>query len=591
MERRLAAILAADVVDYSSRMEADEEGTHKLLKESRHRIIEPAIQRHGGKIFKLTGDGVLVELPSIVTAIECAIEIQRNIKAAGAELPAEKQLQLRIGISIGDVIIDDDDVYGTGVNIAVRLEALAAPGGICVSGAAFEQARGRSDLAFSFLGQRALKNISTPVAVYEVGLEPGATGEKTRPGLATLPTNRPSLAILPFTNLGGGGLQDYFCDGITRDLITELSRFRSLFVISANSSFKYRGPDVDRNRIGRELGVRYLGDGSVQRAGNQLRANAELIDAQTGVQIWADRYSHDIEDPIGLQDWLAHSLASRLHDRLSHAEMEVIRRKPPNSLKSYELWLQGTEFHESNEPDAYAMAHKLYERALEIDPGFARAYASLAELTYMESVLANWGEEGKDDVAQAAAYAQKALALDDQDANGHAVMGWVQMVRHQFSKAARHWEQAISLNPNDADILMWRATSLAFLGEPEKGVEAAKLAMRLNPFHPDWYLSDYAVVLFFCQRFEEMQAIYDVIPELFPHTPGWRAAAYSHLGDMQAAQTSAAAFTRNITRIWTGKAGAGTHDYGAWFMRCIPLAQKREQEIMREGLKKAGLLD
>lgn len=591
MERRLAAILAADVVGYASLMEADEEGTHKLLKERRRSIIEPVIKKHGGHVFKLTGDGVLVEFPSVVAAVECAVEVQHGNARANEEEPAGPQIQLRIGISIGDIIVDEDDIYGIGVNLAARLQTLAAPGGICVSGAAVDQARGGTGLAFRLVGQRNLKNISTPVMVYEVDHEQHGSGERPRREPAVRPTDRPSLAILPFTNLGGSSLQDYFCDGITRDLIAELSRFRSLFVISANSTFRYRGPNIDRSRVGQELGVRYLGDGSVQRVGNQLRATAELIDAETGVEIWADRYVHDVEDPIGLQDRLARSLASRLHERLQHAETELVRRKPPASLRSYELWLQGVESHETNTPEGYADARRLYQRAIEIDPGFARVYASLAELTYMESVLANWGVEDKDDVAEPATYAQKALALDDQDANGHAVMGWVHMVRRQFAKAARHWEQATALNPNDADIMMWRATSLAFLGQPEKGVEAAKLAMQLNPFHPDWYLSDYAVVLFFCRRFEEMLAVYDVIPELFPHTPAWRAAAYAHLGRMQEAQDRAAAFARNIAAIWAGPPEAGARDYGRWFMRCIPLARAEEQEIMREGLRRAGLLD
>jgi TolB-like protein/cytochrome c-type biogenesis protein CcmH/NrfG len=559
------------------------------LKARRKTLYEPAIAGHGGSIVKLMGDGALIEFPSIVAALQCAIAMQQANEQANAELPDTRRIRLRMGINIGDVLIDEGDIFGTGVNIAARLEALAEPGGICISGAARDQVTGHLDVEFRYRGPQALRNIAEPVAVYDIGPAPGPGTARALPGFS-LP-DRPSLAVLPFQNLGGEGLAQYFSDGITRDLITELSRFRSLFVIAANSSFRYRDGDRDQTRIGRELGVRYLGDGSVQRVGRQLRVTAELVDAQTGVQVWADRYSNDVDDPMAIQDWLAHNIASRLHNRLEHAEFELSKRKPPAGLRSYDLWLQGTELHESSETDGYARAHELYQRAIEADPTFARAYASLAELVYMESVLSNWGQEGKDDTAEAAALARKALALDNQDANGHAVMAWVHMVRREFARASRHWDLATSLNPNDADIIMWRATALAFLGRPEEGIDAAQTAMRLNPLHPDWYLSDYAVVLFFCRRFEEMLALYEAMPELYPHTPGWRAAGYAHLGRKAEAEERAAAFARNIAAIWTGPAHATPKDYGRWFFNCIPLRRPEEREIMATGLRLAGLLN
>ena len=592
MERRLAAIMATDVAGYSRLMEEDEEWTHTTLKERRKTLFEPTIRQARGHVVKLTGDGALVEFPSVLAAVQCAIQIQRLNKHENEPLPEGRRIHLRIGVSIGDVMFDEGDIYGTGVNIAGRLQTIAPPDGICISGAAREQVRGRTDVDFTLRGQEQLRNIPEPIAVYEVG--PGLLESPheppTLPALPSIP-ERPSLAILPFENLGGEGVQQYFSDGITRDLITELSRFRSLFVISANSSFRFRGRAKDQVRIGRELGVRYLGDGSVQRIGSQLRVTAELVDAETGVRVWGDRYNHDVEDPTAVQDWLAHNIASRIHNRLEQAELEIGKRKPPNALKAYDLWLQGVAHHESTSADGYAKAHELYNRAIEADPGFARVYASLAELVYMESVFSNWGQEGKDDSAEAARYAEKAIALDDQDANGHAVMGWIHMVRHEFAKAERHWDMANSLNPNDADIMMWRATAMAFLGELDKATEAAKLAMRLNPLHPDWYQSDYAVVLFFCRRFEEMQAIYDIVPELFPHTPGWRAAAYAHLGRMQEAADKAASFCRNIAAIWSGRPDATPRDYGRWFVKIIPLRRPEEQEVMQTGLRLAGLLD
>jgi adenylate cyclase len=590
MERRLAAILAADVVGYSSLMERDEEGTYAAFKDRLRTLIEPTLAAHGGHVVKRTGDGLLAELSSIVDAVKCAVEIQRRNEDHNLTLSADRRIRFRLGINIGDVIIEDGDIYGNGVNIAARLESLAPPGGIYISGAAVDQAQERAGVSFRYLGNRQLRNIAEPVAVYEVDQE---RANEAPSAFALLPqaSERPSVAILPFQNLSAKGKADYFSDGITRDLITELSRFRSLFVISADSSFRFRGPQKNRRAIGRELGVRYLGDGTVQRVGRELRVTAELIDARTGVEVWADRYSHDARDPAGMQDWLAQNLASRLHSSLQFAELDLIKRKPPSGLKSYDLWLQGTYCHETNDPDGYARARVLYKQAIEADPGFARAYASLAELSYMESVLSNWGREDKDDSAEAESYAKTALVLDYQDANAHAVTAWVHMVRREFSKAARHWDIAVALNPNDADIMMWRASALAFLGEPEKGIEAAQLAMRLNPLHPDWYLNDYAVVLFFARRYEEMLSVLDVISDLFPHTPGWRAAGYAHLGRMAEARDKAVQFERNIAAIWSGAPGATAKDYGRWLMQCIPLARPREQETMREGLRKSGLLD
>jgi class 3 adenylate cyclase/tetratricopeptide (TPR) repeat protein len=590
MDRRLAAILAADVVGFSSLMERDEVGTHIAFKERLRNLIEPTLSAHGGHVVKRTGDGLLAEFSSIVGAVRCAVEIQRLNENENLPLNSDRRLHLRLGINIGDIIFEDGDIHGTGVNIAVRLESIAPPDGIYISGAAVAQAQERAGVGFRYVGHRLLRNIAEPVAVYEV--ERGRVGE-TSPSPATTPpiNERPSVAVLPFKNLGAKGRKNYFSDGITRDLITELSRFRSLFVISADSSFRFRSSKKSRRAIGQELGVRYLGDGSVQRVGRELRVTAELIDAQTGAEVWADRYSHDARDPAGMQNWLAGNLASRLNSSQQFAELDLIKRKPPSGLKTYDLWLQGTFWHESNDPDGYAKARVFYQRAIEADLGFARAYASLAELAYMESVLSNWGREDKDDCAEAESYAKTALALDYQDANAHAVTAWVHMVRREFSRAVRHWDLAAGLNPNYADIMMWRATALAFMGDAQKGIESAQLAIRLNPLHPDWYLNDYGVVLFFARRYEEMLSVFDVISELFPHTPGWRAAAYAHLGRMDEARRRAAQFERNIAAIWSGAPDATVTDYGRWFMRCIPLAHPREQETMREGLRKAGLLD
>ncbi len=601
MERHLAAILTTDVVGYSRLMGMDEEGTHLALRVRRIELFDPATLRHRGRVIKLLGDGALIEFTSIVDALSCAIEIQKLNEAENTTLPDDRRIRLRMGINVGDVMLDENDIYGTGVNIAARLQTLATPGGICISGIAVEQVRGLVDAQFHYLGRRELKNIAEPVAVFEVksgadnvdgqgGQGPERPGRG--PGLgstAKLPADRPSIAVMPFQNMGDGGLQQYFADGITRDLTTELSRFRSLFVIAANSSLRFRDQTQSRSEIGLALGARYLLDGSVQRIGSTLKVNAQLTDTGLGVQIWGERYASSVEDPTAVQERLAHDIAANLNSRLESAELSLSKRKAPTSLRSYDLFLQGAEWHELGGAEGYAKARELYERAIVADPEFARPYASFAELTYMESVLARWGVEDKDDCAEAWALTQRALSLDSQDSGSHAIAAWIHMVRRQFAKADRHWRLAAELNPNDADIMMWRATALAFLGEPERGVAAAEEAMRLNPLHPEWYLSDYAVALFFCRRFEEMLEVYELIPEIYPHTPGWRAAAYAHLGKLAEAQDRAAAFARNIADIWEGPPGAGPRDYGQWFVRCIPLRRDKERDLMVEGLRLAGL--
>ncbi len=590
MERRLAAILATDVVGYSRLMENDDEGTVATLKERRKTLFEPAIGQHRGHIVKLMGDGALVEFPSVVAALRCAIAVQRLNERENETLLESRAIRLRMGIDIGDVLVDEGDIFGTGVNVAARLQGIAEPGGICISAAAREQTLGQPDLAFRYRGDHELHNIAEPIRVYDVDPTGATTPSNATLRSASLPLpDRPSIAVLPFESLGRKSDQRYFSDGMTRDIITELSRFRSLFVVAANSSFRFRRDKRDQARVGRELGVRYLVDGSVQRLGRQLSVTVQLVDALTGLHVWGERYSHDIEDPTAIQQTLVQSIASQLHNRLEHAELAIARRRPPASLRSYELWLQGNEWHESSAPDGYQRARRYYERAIAADPAIARAYASLAEIAYMESLLASWGREDEDAFKLAGEFARRAIALDSHDANGHAMMAWVLMYRRQFAKAMRHWGLATTLNPNDADILMSKATALAYLGQPDEGAEAAKAAMRLNPLHPDWYLSDYAVVLFFARRFEEMLSIYDIIPELFPHTPGWRAAAHAHLGQMAEARDHAAAFTRNIAAIWAGSPDATPQDYGSWFVRCSPMRRHAEREIMETGLRLAGL--
>src|SRR6202521_2781761 len=372
--RRLAAILAADVAGYSRLMGADEEGTHERLKAHRRALVDPKITEHRGRIVKTTGDGMLVEFASVVDAVRCAVEVQRGMAERNAEVPQEQRIEFRIGINVGDIILDGGDIFGDGVNVAARLEGLAEPGGICLSGDAQRQVRGKLDVVFEDAGEQRLKNIAWPVRVFRV--RPAGAAANARPALA-LP-DKPSIAVLPFQNLSGDPEQEYFADGMVEDIITALSRFRNLFVISRNSSFTYKGHAVDVKQVGRELGVRYVLEGSVRKAANRVRITAQLIDAATGAHLWADRFDGGLEDIFSLQDQVTASVVGAIAPKLEQAEIERAKRKPTESLDAYDYYLRGIASVNLGTRDANAEALRLFYRASELDPDFATAYGMAA---------------------------------------------------------------------------------------------------------------------------------------------------------------------------------------------------------------------
>ncbi len=510
MERQLVAVLAADVVGYSRMMHDDEVGTFHDLKMRRLTLFEPSLRSYRGRLVKTMGDGLLVEFGSAVDAVNCAIALQEANQAVDAPRPAERRLVLRIGISLSDVMRDRDDIYGTGVNIAARLQSIAEPNGVAISGAVLEQVRGKIPRQAKSRGPQLLKNIADPIEVFDLppaaspepdSAAPSPSAASSAPGAArrnvagALPLpDRPSIAVLPLDNLSNDPSQQYFSDGVSEDIITELSRFRSLFVIARNSSFRYRGGDVEIARVGRELGVQYVVEGSIQRSGDRLRATVQLIDVLNGFHVWADRYDYRVDDLFSVQDDITRNIASRVTNRLEHAHIEAAKRNAPGTLRAYDLWLRGVECHDQGTDDGHAKARQFYDAAIKADPTFARPYCGLAELVFMQMVFPDWSgappREG-----EAMELAQKAVTLDAQEAHGHAILGWAQLLLRKFGRARRHLERAAALNPNDADCAMTRALGLAFLGDAKTGVEVARLAIRLNPFHPDWYLSDLAVML------------------------------------------------------------------------------------------------
>ncbi|MEE8144101.1 MAG: adenylate/guanylate cyclase domain-containing protein, partial [Kiloniellales bacterium] len=411
MERRLAAILAADVVGYTRLMGADETGTLRRLSELRQQVLEPLIAEHHGRIVKLMGDGLLVEFASVVNALTCAVAWQNGVAQREAAADEDKRFKFRIGINLGDVIVEGDDIHGDGVNIAARLEGQAEPGGICLSGDAYRQAQGKVEIDFEDLGEHDLKNVAEPVRVYRIAGD-GAEATPAKAPLA-LP-DKPSIAVLPFDNMSGDPEQEYLADGISEDLITALSKIRWFFVIARSSTFTYKGQAVEVTQVARELGVRYVIEGSVRKAGNRVRITAQLIDATTGRHVWAERYDRDLADIFELQDEMTQTIVGAVEPELSAAERERAVRKPPESLDAWETYQRGLWHLWSFTKDDSAEAQRLLRRAQELDPGFATAYAFESYSHYLDAVL-GFAEAPGESLAAALTAARKALAVDDKD--------------------------------------------------------------------------------------------------------------------------------------------------------------------------------
>jgi adenylate cyclase len=467
--RRLAAILAADVVGYSRLIGADEAGTLARLRTLRREVVDPLVAENGGRVFKTTGDGLLAEFPSTVQALRCAIGVQERLR--GGEL--QGQLQLRIGVHQGDVVVEGDDLLGDGVNVAARLEPLAEPGGICISGRVREDAAGKLALEVEDLGEPELKNIAQRHRVFRVRLD-----QPERPALA-LP-DKPSLAVLPFTNLSDDKEQEYFADGIADDILTVLSRLRWLFVIARNSSFSYRGRSLDMRQIGRELGVRYLLEGSVRRAGGRLRLTAQLIDAATGSQVWAEKYEGAAEAVFDLQDRIAEAVAGILSPTIIEAEIERMQRKRPESLDAYDLTLRALSLIFEFTRDAFESALEVSREAIRRAPGYARAYAfaalASANLYILRAVTFSQAAGEVIDLAD------RALRADRSDPQVLSVAGFVYATfAHDLTRGIALHEEALALNPNDAWCLLNSGWLLLRAGDCRRAIEQIELAMRLSP--------------------------------------------------------------------------------------------------------------
>ncbi|QIG46566.1 adenylate/guanylate cyclase domain-containing protein [Nordella sp. HKS 07] len=529
MERKLAAILAADVVGYSRLMGQDEAGTLQALKAVRAELIDPRIAEHKGRVFKATGDGLLAEFPSVVNAVACAIDIQRGMHSRTAELPEDRAIRLRIGVHVGDVIIEADDIFGDGVNVAARLEGMAPPGGVVVSGTVRDHLGNRLDAQFHDMGEHTLKNIDHPIRVFQVQLDRAPAFQQ--PTLA-LP-DKPSIAVLPFDNLSSDRDQDYFADGIVEEIITALTRMRWLFVIARNSSFAYKGRAVDVKQIGRELGVRYILEGSVRKSGDKVRITGQLIDTSTGAHLWADRIEGGLENIFDFQDQVTTSVIGAISPRLEEAEIERAKRKPTENLDAYDYYLRGLAgVHQWTRQSCEEALSNFY-CAIHIDPSFAAAYG-MAARTFVLRKGSGWVADREAEVAEAVRLARRAAQLgkDDAVALSTAGIAFSFMVgNHEEGKVLT--DRAIELNPNSAWAWLWSGWIRMWLGEPEAAIDRVSRALRLNPTDPHSY-SMYGALAhahFFAGRFTEALSWAEMAVREKPDflLPGCMAAASSAL--------------------------------------------------------------
>jgi adenylate cyclase len=503
-KRKLTAILSADVIGYSRLMRDDEEATVRDI--AAHRVlISEIIQQHNGRVVDSPGDNILAEFASVVDAVNGAIKIQQEIKKSNADIPADRRMEFRIGINLGDVIEEDDRIYGDGVNIAARVEKLAIAGGICISGTVYEHVKDKISLEYEYLGEQIVKNISEPIRLYHIptkssDVSPGEVRETHFP-------DRPSIAVLPFVNISENPEQEYFSDGITEDLITDLSKISGLFIIARNSVFTYKGKSVKVQEVSNDLGVRYVLEGSVRKVANRVRITAQLVDATTGGHLWAERYDRDLKDIFAVQDEVTNNIVSALAVALTRNEKDYLTRRDTNSLEAYEYALRGLEYYSRYTKEAHREAQKMLLKAIELDPEYSLAYSRLA-LTYLHEYTQGWGQDPKS-MERAFKLAQKAIAMDDSLPEAHRILGDIYLYRKDLEMAKKEREKAIALDPNYADGLAGLGEVLIWAGEHDKGITLVKKAMLLNPYHHAWYFYILGVAYIIQERYEDAIEILD----------------------------------------------------------------------------------
>jgi adenylate cyclase len=609
MERRLVTILAADAVGYSRLVGEDEEAALALFDECRL-MIEGIIRKHHGRVFGAAGDSLIAEFPSPVEGLRCAVEIQHQLAIAGEKLPDEQRMRFRLGMNLGDVVVEDDNLHGEAVNVSSRLEALSEPGGICISGNLYEQVKHLPHLAFSDLGSRKLKNIHFPVHAYAVqgtdlprlrrrrtpwiwvvataiaaliavgiGLKyfPGILStDKSAPPLAS--SSQPSIAILPLANLSGDASQEYFCDGLTNDITTDLSKYSNLFVIASNSAFTFKNKPSKAQDIGSELGVRYILEGAVQKTSDQLRINAQLVDTATGHHLWAQRYNREMGDFFAVQDEIVQQIVTALAVEVSAAERQRVSRKETTSMGAYDYYLRGIGVRD--DPNKFTVEgndelRQLLNKALEIDPKFSRAYAELA-YSYVREYQEGWAKDPDATLKRAEELARKALDLND-DFDGHWNLAIVYWNQGEFDKSFIEYDAARKLNPNNADLAADMGEALIYAGEPDRAIMGIKAAMLHNPETPYWYWWNLGRAYYMAKRYQEAIDAIGRITDPPNDVLLITAASKAQLGNIEAAKADMAQFSKNDPEWSIAKAAER-------YFR-----DDRYRQLWLDGLRRAGL--
>ncbi len=577
-QRRLAAILAADMVGYTRLMRADEEGTLAALKALRREVIDPSIAAHHGRIFKTTGDGVLVEFPSVVEAVRNAVEVQEAVAERNRDLPEDRRIEFRVGVNVGDVIVEEDDIYGDGVNLAARLQEIAEPGGLCVSRNVQEQVRGKLDIVLEDAGEHTVKNIAEPVHAWRWSTARTATRPAIEELSAPLPLpGKPSIAVLPFDNMSGDPEQEYFADGITEDIITELSRFQSLQVIARNSVFTYKGKAVQTQDLRRELGVDYVLEGSVRRSGNRVRLTVQLVEAASGKHIWAERYDRNLTDIFELQDELTRAVVATLPGRIDSADVKRIRRSKPRDMSVYEYLLRAKLLHHRGTREDNAKALELLNEALQIDPEFAPAYAWKA-CTIGQAWVRGYLPETKQAYFELLNEVQKGYSIDENDIECVRILCEFHIELKQWEEAQQFNDKVFKLNPNDPRILAQRGELLTWMGRPEEGLPWIEQAMRLDPYEADTWAHLLGRALFGLEN-------YEVAIRAFMRAPAGRYANQAYLAACHAylaTPEKAAARAADVLRL---KEGFGAKA----FVASLFYKEAKDEARLLDGLRKAGL--